>query len=275
MFQYSIFDYITNIFTFFKLTTQPRQYLAAWGMFLDSTQKKVTEVFTNRLSTESTDPTAILDEFGLPNDVVLAKAKWKYAELKGTKQGIFELMHALGHDSVSIYNYNDTGLLRRWDSPYGLSDIYGDAPNTLQPRYDSAVFTPFLSDSTTDDGKIKSKYNYYTVVVWDGKVDYSHYTGMRKYGGEDGDSTSLQYHHNDDNGYYLGTTNQDVLKDVCRWGAGINGFCIELIIGYPNVGYSEIIPGNTACYLTIDEYGEPTAGFADANMERIIVDLYV
>jgi len=247
-----------------------KQYLAAWGIQLDSLQKAFLDVFTNRMAKNTSDGgQALIEEFDLPNDERFTFNKWYWSTLRGTKEGVFEMMNLIGHPNVSIYNSSG----ERIDSPF-MKYNTSNFPTNITSRYQNINQFPQLynfnygTEQTGFGGQVNNSgfaYSWYVVVVWD-MVEQDSLIGQIL-GNTALSSFNLGYDGKD----YTYQGNQTVLADVARWGGGINSVACELILCYPNTinGQQSIINSNA------DPNTLPTTGNAWQGdvIERISLDI--
>ena len=117
-------------------TPEGSDWLATWGYLCDCVQGKMIEAAANRCAHTPSNPAAILGEFGLPGDVRFIKNKWRHAALRGTKQGMFDMLNSIGYPASIIYFGGQSGNQYQGGpslSGYALSPYWPAAMSTTPP----------------------------------------------------------------------------------------------------------------------------------------------
>jgi hypothetical protein len=226
-----IYNFLLETRGFSRYIKSAQQLFAGYGIYLDSLQKIGLDIFTNRMAGHTSNPADILREFDLPNDERFTYKKWRYNELRGTKQCVFEMLNDIGHKNTVIYQYVPAGYLQRYISPYA-TETFRDRYfcENLFNRFDDEDYYPHLTKA-----RLKGSF---IVVIYECSMGTSADV-LGKYGSLDNNEEAL--HHSTENNVYVGLSNQDVLKDICRMGAGFDGFCAELILCYDYTGHQSNI----------------------------------
>ena len=257
-----MYDYTVNTPGFLRMLPSAQKYLASWGMNFDTLYEGFRRALTNRMAGYTSDGgNALIQEFSLPADERLTSRKWLFAELKGTSACIFEMMHDMGHDAVSIYNnvYRPSTSNSRTDSPYFSQSTYANIinyiPANIFGRYDPS------GNGYTEFPQFTVNYNHmcYTVVVWDAVLPtFSVVTGI----------STVGYMNEGDNlqGVNVSPQYESVMSDICRLGGSISSTCVELVLAFQPSASA------TGGYSKIDTNGNPVG--ANDIIEYVGVDRY-
>lgn len=251
------YDFTTSMPGALKRFVEGEQWLAAWGLTGEALWKGCLSIFLNRMSGYTTDNgSAIIQEFDIPSDESLTQVKWTLTSERGTKAAVFDSLHQLGHDAVSIYNSSG-----RVDSPYASNystwqTISASAPSSISERYTTFAQTfPQLQTTGSFSG------SWATVVVWDcsdGDKTMSRLGSNFTLGSTRlGNNAPSQFS-------YTGEKRQLVIEECAKLGTGLTGMTAEVFFVYPNK--------DTLQQSRINFYGLPYDSDYD-NIEYVLVDV--
>jgi hypothetical protein len=256
---------VQDFFTYVKQTPGALQLypsamkmLATWGMLSETAKTAVIDCMTNRIYGRESDPSALLEEFRLPNHEKLLKNKMDWCEQRGCVGAIFGMLNAIGHPNVSVYSYMPA-TPHRTDSPYCTPGGIPDAALTGFPyeRY-SNIFPQWTH---TDSTAVMQ--HSFVVAIWDcvtnstvaqprlGAVTVGQNLG---HSGPNQGQLSV---------FYTGEENQQVIKDIVKFGSGAESVPLEVFFCYPNS-----ITGQGS---TFDLRGDPTSG--NDIVEKMLVNM--
>jgi hypothetical protein len=242
-----------------KHFVEGEQFLAANGLQGEAMWKGILSVFANRLAGYTTDSgVALQQEFSLPASEKLTNIKWNIASERGTKMAVFDSMHQLGHNMVSIYNSSG-----RTDSPYfnlgwNYPAVKEAAPTSIADRYNDSTNFPQLFNSHFSS-------SWYTVVVWDcsdgdssaGSSPMTLLGGATLSASRLGNSKSSSF-------AYTGEKEQFILKECAKLGCGLTGAALEIMFVYRN--------HDTERQSRINSYGRPMESGLDI-IEYAFIDV--
>jgi hypothetical protein len=206
----------------------------SWGHRLDCLQQAALDTLTNRIPGYESDPGPALREFGLPADKRLSLLRWQYSANRGTKQNIVDMLSAVGHPNVSIYNaYGRTD--------FGPVALPGGPAATLAARYQSG--SPNSNPLVWQMGV-----PWFTIWVRDGLSNLRlNAQGPTKKQG----ATHLLYENSPAPQWaYNGNTDSQTIAEIARYNRCAGELCLEVF-----VTYEDTATGTTSAF---DQLGEPS-----------------
>lgn len=207
--------------------------LQAWGHRLDCFQRAALDTLTNRIPGYESDPLPALREFGLPADKRLSPLRWQYSSNRGTKQNIVDMLAAVGHPNVSIYNGYG-----RFD--FGPAALPGSPAATLLNRYQIgyADYNPAVAAGVP----------WFTIWVRDGLSTRRLNTigSSSKQG-----ATHLLYENSPAPQWaYNGSVDSQLIAEIARYNRCAGELCLEVF-----VSFEDTVLGTPS---TFDQLGEPS-----------------